>query len=83
MASVMRRRASTVALVLRAKQIHTFAFAPSDLEVIIAKKVRGYLAASISLYVLFSVQRVFHIVPSKETSHSYPDRIESLLLHFF
>lgn len=60
MASVMRQPASTVAPVLQAKQILTFAFVLLDLKVIIVKKVSGCWDAFLSLCVLFSVQRVFH-----------------------
>lgn len=82
-ASVMRHHASTVVPVLRAKQIHTFAFALLDLKAIIVKKVRGCWAAYISLFVLFSTQCVLHIVTSKEVLCYYTDRREYLLLHLF
>lgn len=66
MASVMRLPVSTVVPALRAKRIHTFAFALSDLKVIIVKKVRGCWAAYISLFLLVSVECALHIVTSKE-----------------
>ena len=62
MASVTRPPASTVVPVLRAKRIHTFAFVLLDLKVITVKKVRGFWAADISLYVLVIVKCVFHMV---------------------
>lgn len=57
MASVTRRPASTVVPVLRAKQIHTFAFALLDLKVIIVKKVRnaGLLIFLCTCYLVFNM----------------------------